>query len=496
VTLGANIRRNEFARTRVGIGRDSPLNVPNLFAIGNFGNITADEEFTKKEVQSLFGFATIGWKNAIFLDITGRNDWSSTLKPDNWSFFYPSIGLTAVVNDLVTLPDWWTFLKARVNYAEVGNDTDPYRVSRAANVTGGGNAGFLALSTTIPADVLLPEKTSSTEFGLDLRFFNNRLGLDFTWYQMNSTDQLFQQSIPTPSGASSVFLNGADIENTGFELTISATPVQSSDFRWDIFVNYAANNSKVIKLAAGLDVLNIGGASFLRQFRLVEGQPWGDVYSRGFARTASGAVIIEYDGTPRTTPGLDVQVANFNPDFLMGIGNTFSYKNLSLSFLIDIRSGGTIVSNTNAIMYADGVNEETLEGREGGLIFGENFFPGETAVLPDESTPNNLATTSEAMWNKLGGRNAPVGEAFILDASNSRLRELVFGYSLPQATLANTPFTHVDISLVGRNLFFISNAAETADSEQIVNTATNADGWEAFGLPPVREFGVNLKFGF
>ena len=141
-------------------------------------------------------------------------------------------------------------------------------------------------------------------------------------------------------------------------------------------------------------------------------------------------------------------------------------------------------------------DEETLNGREGGLIFGENFFPGETAVLVDESTPNNLATTSEAMWNKLGGRNAPVGEAFTLDASNSRLRELVFGYSLRQATLANTPFTHVDISLVGRNLFFFSNAAETADSEQIVNTATNADGWEAFGLPPVREFGVNLKFGF
>jgi hypothetical protein len=146
-------------------------------------------------------------------------------------------------------------------------------------------------------------------------------------------------------------------------------------------------------------------------------------------------------------------------------------------------------------MYADGVNEETLEGREGGLIFGENFFPGETTVLAD-GTPNTVATNAEAMWNKLGGRNAPVGEAFILDASNSRLRELVFGYSLPQATLANTPFTHVDISLVGRNLFFISNAAESADSEQIVNTATNADGWEAFGLPPVREFGVNLKFGF
>ena len=252
--------------------------------------------------------------------MTGRNDWSSTLKPDNWSFFYPSVGLTAVVSDLVTLPDWWTFAKVRGSYAEVGNDTDPYRVSRAANVTGGGNGGFLALSTTIPARVLLPEKTTSTEIGLDLRFLNNRLGLDFTWYKSNSTDQLFAQSVPTPSGASSVFINGADIENDGIELTLSATPVQSGDFTWDLFFNYGANNSKVVKLAAGLDQLNIGGASFLRQFRLIAGEPWGDVYSRGYARDDAGNIIVEADGTPRTTPGLDVQVANFNPDWLGGYG--------------------------------------------------------------------------------------------------------------------------------------------------------------------------------
>ncbi len=494
-TIGANIRRSEFARTNVGLGRDSPLNVPNLFAISNFATITANEEFNSKEVQSLFGFATIGWKNAIFLDITGRNDWSSTLKSDNWSFFYPSIGLTAVVSDLVTLPDWWTFAKARVSYAEVGNDTDPYLVSRAANVTGGGNGGFLALSTTIPAESLLPEKTTSTEIGFDLRFFNNRVGLDFTWYKSNSTDQLFAQSIPTPSGAEFVFINGADIQNDGIELTLSATPVQSGDFTWDLFFNYGANNSEVVRLAAGLDQLNIGGASFLRQFRLIAGEPWGDVYSRGFARDDAGNVIVEADGTPRTTPGLDAQVTNFNPDWLGGIGNTLTWKNLSLSFLIDIRQGGTIVSNTNAIMFADGVTAETLNGRDGSLVFGQNFFANETAIQ-DDGSPNTVATTAEAMWNKLGGRNAPVGEAFIYDASNTRLRELVIGYSLPSSTLANTPFTHIKISLIGRNLFFISNASGTLDSELIVNDATNADGWEVFGLPPVREFGVNLKFGF
>ncbi len=494
-TVGANIRKNEFSRTSVGASRDSPLNVPNLFAISNYATVTATEEFEEKEVQSIFGSATIGYKNVIFLDVTARNDWSSTLPPDEWSFFYPSVGLSAVVSDLVTLPDWWSFLKVRASWAKVGNDTDPYQIARAANVTGGGTGGFLALSTTIPATGLKPEETTATEIGADLRFLEGRLGVDFTWYKSNSTDQLFAQSIPVGSGASNVFINGADIQNDGIELTLSGTPVQTGDFTWDIFFNYSANNSEVLKLAEGLDVLNIGGASFLRQFRLVVGQPWGDVYSRGFARDDQGRVIVEADGTPRTTPGLDAQVANYNPDWLGGIGNTLTYKNFKLSFLIDIRQGGTIVSNTNAIMFADGVTTETLEGREGGLIFGQNFFSNEVAVL-DDGTPNNVSATAEAMWSKLGGRNAPVGEAFVLDASNTRLRELVLGYRIPSSSLANTPFTHIDISLIGRNLFFFSNKAENADPEVLVNPNTNSDGWEVFGLPPVKEFGINLKFGF
>ena len=498
-TVGANIRKNEAARTTVGLGRDSPLNVPNLFAISNFGTVTANEDFSEREVQSVFGFATIGWKNSIFLDITARNDWSSTLPPDEWSFFYPSIGLTAVVSDLVTLPDWWTFAKVRGSWAQVGNDTDPYRLVRTANVSGGGTGGFLALSTTVPAANLKPEQTTATEIGLDLRFLNNRLGLDFTWYKSNSTDQLFQQSVPVGSGASNVFINGADIQNDGIEFTLSATPVQSGDFSWDLFFNFAKNNSEVLELAAGLDALNIGGASFLRQFRLIVGEEWGDVYSRGYARTDAGDIIVEQDGTPRTTPGLDVQVANYNPDWLGGIGNTLNYKNFRMSFLIDIRQGGSIVSNTNAIMFADGLTTETLEGREGGLIVGQNFLPNETAVVDNGDgtfSPNNVATTAEAMWSKLGGRNAPVGETFTLDASNTRLRELVFGYSIPASSLSNTPFTHIDVSLVGRNLFFFSNKAENSDPEVLVNSNTNADGWDVFGLPPVREFGINLKFGF
>ncbi len=497
VNAGGNIRKNQNERLTVNPNRQNGLNVPNLFSLGNTSVIGANESFSQKEVQSLYGTATFGYKDAIFLDVTGRNDWSSALTEANRSFFYPSVGLTVVASDLMQMPDWISLLKLRSSYAEVGNDTDPFQTVRAANITGGGSAGFLQLSTTIPAAELLPESTTSTEFGLDARFFNNRLGLDLTYYKSNSRDQLFRVSLPVASGASSLFVNGADIQNTGVEFTLSGTPIRTEDFNWDVTFNYAKNDSEVLEISEelGLDELNIGGASFLRQYKLVVGRPFGDIYSRGFARDDQGRVIVGADGIPTVTSGLDVQIANFNPDWLGGIRNTFTYKNLSLSFLIDIRVGGTIANNTNAIMFADGQTEETLIGREGGLVFGDNFFPGETAVQEDGST-NTVATNAEKMWSALGGRNAPVGEAFVSDASNTRLRELILGYSLPGSIIDKTPFTNVKLSVVGRNLFFFSNKAGNVDPEVFSGTSTNAEGTEQFGPPTQREFGLNLKFSF
>ncbi|WP_044240877.1 SusC/RagA family TonB-linked outer membrane protein [Flexithrix dorotheae] len=495
-SFGGNIRRSESRQVNTNNGQ---LNVPNLFALSNAKTLTATEPASgnfKKEVQSIYGFATIGWKNAVFLDLTARNDWSSTLPAANRSYFYPSVGLTAVVSDLFAgTPGWLTFLKLRGSYAQVGNDTDPYQTARAANIGPGGNNGYLQLSTTIPIENLLPEETVSTEFGLDARFLNNRLGFDFTWYKSNSQNQLFAVNVPVGSGASSIFLNGADVENKGIEFSINATVVQSNKFSWDLNFNYGANNSTVLKIAEGFDNLNVGGADFMRQFKLVEGRPWGEVYSRGFERDEQGRVLIADDGTPRTTAGLDVPVANFNPDWTGGIRNTFNYANFDLSFLIDIRQGGSVVSLTNAIIYADGLTEETLQGRDGSLVFGENFFAHETAVLEDGSA-NNIQTGAEEMWSKLGGRNAPVGEAFVKDASNTRLRELVLGYTLPSSALAKTPFSKIRVAFVGRNLFFISNAAGNLDPEIFVGVGNNADGFESFGPPTQREYGFNVRLGF
>ena len=373
VSAGANVRRNQTGQIWGNPnGRVSPLVVPNLFAYGNTSNINVREDFSEKEIQSVYGFATIGFKNAIYLDLTARNDWSSTLSADNRSFFYPSAGLTIVASDLMTsTPSWLSLLKVRASYAEVGNDTDPYRLTRLASVSGGG--AFLSLATTIPLENLLPETTKSLEVGADIRLFNNRLGLDLTYYKSNTTDQLFPVNIPIASGATSVFTNGADVQNTGFEAVVTGGIVRSNNLNWDVTFNFSKNDSEVLEIAPGFDQLNFAGG-FFRQFRVEVGEPWGNLYSRGFARDEQGRVIVEADGLPRITSGLDAKVANFNPDWLGGVRNSFSYKNLNFSFLIDIRQGGTVASFTNAIMWADGATEATLAGREGGLIFGENVF--------------------------------------------------------------------------------------------------------------------------
>ncbi|NND08516.1 MAG: SusC/RagA family TonB-linked outer membrane protein, partial [Saprospiraceae bacterium] len=504
VIAGGAVRSNERGEI-IGNsgGRRSPLNVPNLFSFGNTSNITVSESFSRTAIQSLYGFATMVWKNAIYLDISGRNDWSSTLKSDNRSFFYPSVGVSVVASDLMaTTPSWLSLLKLSASYAEVGNDTDPFQTVRAAEVHDGGTNGFLQLATTIPNANLLPEKTSSAEMGLEVQLFQNRMGFDLTYYKSNSTNQLFSIPLPITSGANGIFLNGADIQNQGIELVIHSGMIRSSRFNWDLTLNYAANKSEVKEIAEKLDRLKLGGGSALAQLWLIEGRPWGDIYARGFVRDEQGRVIVEFregslrfNGLPSVTNGFDVQVGNYNPDFLAGMRNSFSFGDFNFNFLIDIREGGNLISSTNTIMSVYGQTEETLIGREGGLVFGKDIFANETAVQQD-GTPNTVATTAEKFWSLVGGCCAPVGEAFILDASNIRLREAVLGYNVPQSVLTNSPLSSFKVSLVGRNLFFISNKAGNVDPEVLVGTGITAEREQSFAPPTMREYGLNLKFGF
>lgn len=494
-SLGGSIqkRRNNAVSSNTGLS----MIIPNFFTLTNTNlPVTSNDPGLSSDIQSLYAFANIGWRNALFLDLTGRNDWSSTLPASNRSYFYPSAGLSAVLSDLVpSFPRVISFAKIRASWASVGNSAPPYMLERTATFRAGGNSGFLSLNNTLPNPNLKPEKTESTELGLDLRFFKGRLGMDVTVYKTNTRNQLFTIALPVGSGAAQYFTNGGDVENKGIELLLSGTPIHTKGISWDINVNFAVNRNKVVKISDDRPKIVVGNDPYVRQFVIEQGKPYGQIYSKGWLRDSSGNVIIGTNGMPKLTPGRTVQIANFNPDWTGGITNTFTYRNFSLSFLIEHRQGGSLVSMTNAILYGAGLTTGTLQGRDGGLIFGKNFFANEHAVKQDGSH-NDIPVNAETFWLGVGGRNTPVGEAFVSKATNTRLRELTFGYTLPGKMLGGTPITGVKISLVGRNLFYLYRASPDLDTDFMQGTTPDSEGFQSFASPTTRSMGVNLKIDF
>ena len=495
ISAGANLRKEMLQGNRVNAGQNTGLNLENVFALSNIAAPELTEFFFEKEVQSVFGFGQLAYKDYLFLDATYRNDWSSTLPAANRSFGYSSFGLTGVVSDMVELPEFISFAKLRVNYAKVGGDTNPYRLSRDLGLAPGGRGGLFINSTIRPVENLLPEETTSTEIGADFRLLDNRIGLNFTYYKSNSVNQLFDTPITFPSGDGSVFQNGGDIQNKGVEIVLTGKPIKTDDFTWDVTFNFSKNNSEVLRIADGFDEIAIpGGPGFWGRTVAKVGLPYGEYFSKGFERDNSGNVIVDANGIPLVTGGQTVNIGNFNPDWLGGISNEFNYKNFNLSFLIDIRQGGIVSSFTEAVLAADGLLQSTVAGRDGG-VFGVDIYPDENAVTQG-GAPNNIQTTSQAVYAAIGGRNAPTGEAFVKDASNARLRELVLGYTLPQKTLDKLPFESVKLSLVGRNLFFLWNKAGQFDPEVSPNTSSGTSGFSSFSTPTSRNIGVNLNFTF
>lgn len=482
---------NRQVNSRSVSTNNNGLSVPNIFALSNALQPSFSEIIDRKEVQSLYAFGQTSFKDLVFLDLTYRNDWSSSLPEANRSFGYYSAGLSALVSDMFNFGNGFSYLKLRGSFAEVGNDTDAFRLSRAAALRSG---GLIYLSTILPNEDLKSEKTLSKEIGFDAGFFNGRLGLDFTYYKTNSTDQLFAQDVPIGSGVAQKFLNGADIENRGIEVILTGNPVRTNNFNWDLTLNFSKNTSEVKKLAEGLDRLSIGTDHGIRNMQLTVGSQWGDYYARGYERDTQGRIIVGADGLPETTPGKSVKVANYNPDWLGGVRNTLRYKSLEMSFLIDIRQGGSVISGTLAALAAGGYSEVTAAGRDGSLVVGQNILGTEGAVKADGS-PNDIQVNSEDLWKSLGKSEEPVGEAFVEDASNIRLREFSLGYSVQKEVLNKIGLKHAKISLVGSNLFFFSRKAQF-DPEITIGTGTEEEGYEFNSTPFTRSLGLNVKFGF
>ena len=496
VKVSAGGSTAEFRNSSVSANTGRALLVPNFFAMSNTSAPNAGfDPGQSSNINSLYAFSTISWKNGLFFDITGRNDWSSTLPENNRSYFYPSVGMSAVLSDLIpSFPKSISFAKLRMSYAIVGNATKPYALQRDAYFNAGGYNGFLQLSSVLPNPNLFPEKTNSLEMGLDLRFLENRLGVDVTLYKTETKDQIFQLALPVGSGAASYFTNGGDVQNKGIEIVLTATPVRTTNFNWDVTVNFAKNKNTVVKISDESPKIIIP-ESYFKDFVIEQGAPYGQIYGKGYQRDANGSVIVGSDGLPLITDGRSVLLANFSPLWTGGIINSFTYKNFSLSFVIETRQGGTMVSQSNAIIDGLGLSERTTQGRDGGLIFGQNFFGNEKAVLED-GKPNNIAITAEKFWEFVGGRNSPVAEPFVVSATNTRLRELVIGYSFPRSVVNKLHFADIKISLVGRNLFFIYRASQYADPDIMLTTDKTSEGYQYFNPPSSRYYGVNLKIGF
>jgi hypothetical protein len=301
---------------------------------------------------------------------------------------------------------------------------------------------------------------------------------------------LLKISLPVASGYDSKFINAGNIQNRGFEAILNIKPVDAQ-LKWDIAINYATNKNVVAELSEGLTEYTIRERSWMTTFKAVEGGEYGDIYTRGFVRNEDGRILINYLGTPICTDGQTALMGNYNPDWIGGIRNSFRFKGFDFSFMIDIRIGGDVFSYTEANLAAEGFADYTLKGRDGMVVDGViQTLDWEGNVISE--IENNILTTSESYWQSLGGRNSPVGEAFRYDGSNIRMREAVLGYT---KSFNGRILRNINVSLVGRNLFFIMNRAKILDPNLMPGNS-NYQGVESFGLPGTRSIGMNLKVTF
>ncbi|MFK5959471.1 MAG: SusC/RagA family TonB-linked outer membrane protein [Lutibacter sp.] len=473
-------------RTFLDSGVSAGLGLANWFTLANFNStVNINQSLaSKKEVQSLFGNIQFGYKGMLYADITARNDWSSSLvNTDNLSFFYPSFGLTGVISEMVELPEAISFGKVRISYAEVGNDI-PSFITSPQNTIGGGTVSGASIGPR-PGESLQPEKQTSFEFGTEWRFFENRLGLELTYYNSDTKNQFMVIPAPAtnPFGYSNYAFNAGNINNTGVELALTAKPIVSEDFNWNTSLNFATNKNKVTELPnelGGRVVLTDAGVNHYR-YVLEEGEAFGIIEGKKLVRDSQGRIQLDADG--KLQVGDWEAVGNSNPDFTLGWSNSFNYKNFSLDFHIDGRFGGEVMSITEAMMDQFGTSQRTADARNAG---------GVTINAVDAS--GNAVTTfdTETYYSTIGGRAGATGE-YMYKATNISLRELAFGYNF---NLKDTSlFKAVSVSMVGRNLFFLYKDAPF-DPNISLSTGEGLQGVDVFGMPSTRSLGLNINLTF
>lgn len=502
VTFGGNLMMQKRTKMNASAGE---LLVPNLFSLNNGVNKpTVTSELIRRKMNSLYGSLQLNWDGYLFLDVTARNDWSSTMSKANRSYFYPSVSLSAVISDMLPkiggeMPEWFTFAKVRASFAEVGNDLDPYQLYNNFTVGKDENGN----TTAAPGNVLFDssvrsELIKSWEAGFDVRFFNNRLGLDAAWYKTNATRQLLNLPMDPFSGYSSRKVNAGNIQNEGVEVSLNGAILDNpKGLSWNATAQFSLNRNKIIDLYPGVTLYDIKTLDAI-QIVAVQGSYYGDIYGQTFQRVEDknspyyGQQIVGEDGLPLITTDKS-KVGNQSPDWMLGLTNNFAYKGFNLSFLIDFRIGGDLYSATASNLYSRGNAAGTVVngGRESFVV------PNSVVQTPDGYKENTVAVTPQNYWERIGSTgNYGLPEMYTYDATNIRLRNITLGYDFNRAMLSKTPFQRLRLSATCNNVWMIHYNLPGIDPESVSATNTNATGFENGAAPTSRSFTFNVTVGF
>ncbi|MCG8476748.1 MAG: SusC/RagA family TonB-linked outer membrane protein [Cytophagales bacterium] len=480
--LGTNIMRTKL---EVMDTWGENMTQKDKFVLNNFRKTRVEERFSKKGLNSYFGSVEASFRNYLFFTATLRNDVSSTLKKSNRSYWYPSFSGSFVFSEVFeTLPDWLSIGKLRASWAKVGGDTDPYQTDLYYDIVGqgyqnkfGGHAHVVGLNGTMPSLDLKPSETKSYEFGGVLGFLDNRINLDITYYNQRTVNQIMDVQITPTSGYNKMKVNAGEVENSGIEVMLETKPIAVKDFSWDLSLNFSKNKNEVISLVDGVNSLRLAEARGDIRIEAQPGRPYGEIIGKTIKRNEAGQLILDDKNLPKE--GDHKTLGNILPDWTGGVFNSFRYKNFSLNALIDIKSGGDIVSMTNQAAYANGNHKETLAGREGGVKV--------TGV--DKNGKPVSATVEAEDYYRVMARDV---SNFVYDASFIRLKELSITYNLPKSIIEKTPIQSASFSVVGGNLFYLYEDVPNVNPEGGENS-TDRIGIEYGSMPSIRTYGFNLK---
>lgn len=497
--VGGNRMRRETEYMSL---RGTGFNTPFLPAISNANQHDYAYGYGKRGINSLFGSLELSYNNYLFITGTARRDWFSVLNPQKNGITYPSIGGSFVFTDAIkTLPSWLSFGKLRASWAQVGNteSVGPYQTLQtygAGNTHLGRPLGGFTSGNNLPNPFLVPFTSTEMEYGLEFRVFKNRLGLDVTYYDQKTTNDILDASISQASGFASTSVNLGKLTNKGVEFLLTGTPVKSSALTWDVSVNFSKNKSKVVSLIEGQKEF-IGDPNTAEPrtrtvlIKQIVGYPYGMITGVTQLRDPSGNLVYDSSGTPIADNSGYKIIGNGVPDFTGGINNSITWKGVNLSFLIDFKSGGDIYSGTNVRMTEAGFTKQTLLGRAGEAPLtitgvtqdGTGFKPFTKTLTPGEAAN---------YWSELGER---AQENFVYDASFIKLRQITLGYSLPSKLFSRTPIRTLMISFVARNLAILYKNVPNIDPESSYQSGNN-QGLDYFGMPATRTYGVNLRASF